>query len=115
MSYRLTVRRGPNVEKAKRETLAEALDLLEAYTRTAARREGVDFVSRRYEPGDLVAMRVELKGDGVNAGLDVHGDGSAVAWTGFWTGVLGTGLAVWAILSGKATVLYNGIDLRRNY
>ena len=29
-----------------------------------------------------------------------------LAWTGFWTGVAGTGLTVWAILSGKATVLY---------
>jgi hypothetical protein len=82
VSYRLTVRRGPNVEKESRATLAEALDLLEAYTTTATRREAVEFVSRRYEPGDLVAMRIELKGDGVRAGLDVHGDGSAVAWTG---------------------------------
>ena len=82
MSYRLTVRRGPQVEKEKRETLSEALDLLEAYTTTATRRDPVDFVSRRYEPGDLVALRIELKGDGVRGGLDVHGDGSAVAWTG---------------------------------
>jgi hypothetical protein len=80
--YRLTVRRGPKIEKDTRETLAEALDVLEAYASTAARREGVDFVNRRYEPGDLVALRIELKGNGVRAGLDVHGDGSAVAWTG---------------------------------
>jgi hypothetical protein len=82
LSYRLTVRRGPTIEKDTRETLAEALDLLEAYARTATRREPVEFVSRRYEPGDLVALRIELKGDGVRGGLDVHGDGSAVAWTG---------------------------------
>ncbi|HEY6888765.1 MAG TPA: hypothetical protein VI300_13325 [Solirubrobacter sp.] len=82
MSYQLTVRRGPKIEKDKRETLDEAIDLLEAYAETAARREAVDFVSRRYEPGDLVALRIELKGGGVRAGLDVHGDGSAVAWTG---------------------------------
>jgi hypothetical protein len=82
LSYRLTVRRGPKIEKDSRETLAEALDLLESYARTATRREPVEFVSRRYEPGDLVALRIELKGDGVRAGLDVHGDGSAVAWTG---------------------------------
>jgi hypothetical protein len=82
VSYRLTVRRGPKIEKDTRETLGEALDVLEAYASTAARREAVDFVSRRYEPGELVALRIELKGDGVRAGLDVHGDGSAVAWTG---------------------------------
>ncbi|WP_028063118.1 hypothetical protein [Solirubrobacter soli] len=82
MSYRLTVRRGPQVEKATRDTLTEALDTLEAYATTATRRNAVEFVSRRYEPGDLVALRIELKGDGVRAGLDVHGDGTAVAWTG---------------------------------
>jgi hypothetical protein len=82
VSYRLTVRRGPRIEKDERETLAEALDVIEAYARTATRREAVEFVNRRYEPGDLVALRIELKGDGVRAGLDVHGDGSAVAWTG---------------------------------
>jgi hypothetical protein len=82
VSYRLTVRRGPKIEKDTLETLAEALDVLEAYAGTAARREAVEFVNRRYEPGDLVALRIELKGDGVRAGLDVVGDGSAVAWTG---------------------------------
>jgi hypothetical protein len=82
LSYQLTVRRGPKIEKDKRETLGEAIDLLEAYAETATRRDAVDFVSRRYEPGDLVAMRIEVKGRGVRAGLDVHGDGSAVAWTG---------------------------------
>ena len=55
---------------------------LELHARTAPRREAVDFVSRRYEPGDQIALRVELKGAGVRAGVDVRGDGSAVAWTG---------------------------------
>jgi cytochrome c oxidase subunit 1 len=31
---------------------------------------------------------------------------SALGWAGFWTALIGTGLAVWTILSGKATVLY---------
>jgi cytochrome c oxidase subunit 1 len=39
------------------------------------------------------ALRQEVKGPGV-------------AWAGFWTALLGVGLAAWAILSGKATVLY---------
>jgi hypothetical protein len=80
--YRVTVRRGPKVEHSKQPSLEEALEALERHARTAPRRDTVDFISRRYEPGDLVAARIELKGGGVRAGLDVHGDGSMVAWTG---------------------------------
>jgi hypothetical protein len=82
LSYQIKVRQGPKVKREKRDSLAEALDALERHARTAPRREAVDFVSRRFQPGDLIALRVELKGDGVRAGLDVHGDGSAIAWTG---------------------------------
>lgn len=82
MSYQVTVRRGPKVERSKRESLEEAIEALEHHARFAPRRAGVDFVNRRYEPGDLVAVRIELKGSGVRAGMDVRGDGSMVAWTG---------------------------------
>ena len=37
---------------------------------------------RRYEPGDLVAVRAELRGPGVSGGVDVLGDGAVTAWTG---------------------------------
>ena len=82
MSYQVTVRRGPKVEKLKHESLDEAIDTLAHHARFVPRRQGVDFVNRRYEPGDLVAARIELKGSGVRAGVDVRGDGSAEAWTG---------------------------------
>jgi hypothetical protein len=82
LSYQVTVRRGPKVERERSESLDEAIDALERHARTAPRRTGVDFVNRRYEPGDLVAARIELKGSGVRAGVDVRGDGSMVAWTG---------------------------------
>ena len=82
MSYQVKVRQGPKVKREKRDSLAEALDVVERHARTAPRREAVDFVSRRFQPGDLIALRVELKGDGVRAGLDVRGDGTLVAWTG---------------------------------
>jgi hypothetical protein len=81
-AWRVTVRTGPKVERVHAESLDEALDALERHARSAPRREAVDFVSRHYEPGDLVALRIELSGSGVRAGLDVRGDGSAVAWTG---------------------------------
>jgi hypothetical protein len=82
LSYRVTVRRGPKVERSKHESLDEALVVVEADARTAPRRGSVVFISRHYEPEDLVAVRIELKGSGVRAGLDVRGDGTVVAWTG---------------------------------
>lgn len=72
-------------------TLGEALDELESRTRAAATARGrtgtVDLRFRRYEPGDQVTIRGELRGPGrwrpaVRAGLDVRGDGDVQAWTG---------------------------------
>ena len=80
--YRVTVRRGPKVEHSSEPTLEQALEAVQRHASRAPRRDTVEFISRRYEPGDLVAARIELKGSGVRAGLDVRGDGSTVAWTG---------------------------------
>jgi hypothetical protein len=83
--WRVTVRTGPKVERVGAETLDEALDALELHARAAAsteRRAPVDTRVRRYEPGDQVAVRAELRGRGVTVGLDVRGDGSVGAWTG---------------------------------
>jgi hypothetical protein len=88
--WRVTVRLGPSVETARCDTLPEALDALEARARSAAestRLQTVDLQVRRYEPSDLIAAPAELKGPqrlrpAVHAGVDVHGDGSVVAWTG---------------------------------
>ena len=85
MSWRVTVRNGPKVERRRAATLAEALDLLEAETRavaTTTRRGTIDVRVRRFEPGEQVAARAELRGPGVRAGLDVRGDGDVQAWTG---------------------------------
>lgn len=85
MSWRVTVRTGPRVEKQRAETLGEALDLLEGETRAAAtttRRGTIDVRVRRFEPADQVAVRTELRGPGTRAGFDVRGDGSVQAWTG---------------------------------
>jgi hypothetical protein len=89
--WQVTVRVGPKVQKVRADTLEEALDELESRTRVAATAEGrrgtVDLRYRRFEPGDQVIARAELRGPGrwrpaVRAGLDVRGDGGVQAWTG---------------------------------
>ena len=88
--WRVTVRNGPSVEKLRCETLPEALDALEQRARAVADGNGLDEIDlhvRRYRPEDQVAARAELKGPQrlrpiIHAGIDVHGDGSVVAWSG---------------------------------
>jgi hypothetical protein len=88
--WRVTVRNGPSVEKLRCETLPEALDALEQRARAVADGNGLDEIDlhvRRYKPSDQVAARAELKGPQrlrpiIHAGIDVHGDGSVVAWSG---------------------------------
>jgi hypothetical protein len=85
MSWKVTVRIGPKVEKVRAGSLDEALDAVELHARAAAnteRRDAIDMRVRRYEAGDQVAARVELHGPGVAAGVDVRGDGGMQAWTG---------------------------------
>jgi hypothetical protein len=88
--WRVTVRTGPRVEKLRCETLPEALDAVEERARAVADGSGleeVDLHVRRYRPEDQVAARAELRGPQrlrpiIHAGIDVHGDGSVVAWSG---------------------------------
>jgi hypothetical protein len=90
MAWRVTVRRGPRVERWTAADLGEALERAETEARAAASGPGlgdIDLRARRYEAGDRVAARVELAGPqrwrpDVRAGLDVRGDGSVLAWTG---------------------------------
>jgi hypothetical protein len=85
VSWQVTVRIGPSVEKVRAATAEEALDAVELHGRAASnteRRGTVDTRVRRYEAGDQVAARVELKGPKVFVGVDVRGDGGVQAWTG---------------------------------
>jgi hypothetical protein len=90
VAWRVVVRRGPQVERLRADSLAAALDLLENRVRQVAmgpRPDAVDVRVRRYDPVDLVWARAEVRGPqrfspDVRAGVDLRGDGSVVAWTG---------------------------------
>ncbi len=83
--WRITVRNGPKVEKLRADGLEEALDLVEREGRVLSAgpgRRAVVLRTREFTPQQQVAGRVELKGRGLRAGIDVRGDGAAEAWTG---------------------------------
>ena len=88
MSWKVTIRRGPEVSRESFDELEGAL----AFARGEAdrvRREGrlpEIKAFRDYTPDRRVQARVEITGPGwvrrSSAGLDVMGDGSVVAFTG---------------------------------
>src|SRR5215204_4976092 len=85
MGWRIVVRDGPRVAKHRADDLEEALDVVEREGRALAvgpGRRAVRMRKREFTPQQQVAGRVELRGPGVRAGVDVRGDGSAEAWTG---------------------------------
>ena len=85
-SYRLVVRDGPRVQRDRFDDLDSVLAALEERgreledTADAAPRGGT--LIRRVEPGQQVVGRLEVRGRGVRAGVDVRGDGSSEAFTG---------------------------------
>lgn len=83
--YTLKISREGTVGKERFATLGEAMDALEQEARAFAnteRREAARGLLRDYEPEELVALRAEVGGPGVHAGIDVRGDGAAEAFTG---------------------------------
>ncbi|MGZ5311053.1 MAG: hypothetical protein ACXWFN_08765 [Solirubrobacterales bacterium] len=88
MSWKVTVRRGPKVERARFETLDEAL--ADARGRAAAvlsgERLGTVKAIREFTPDKRVQARIEISGKGFmrgpEAGFDVMGDGALVAYVG---------------------------------
>ena len=83
--WQVVVRNGPRVTRHRAETLEGALDVIERAARELAAgpgRKAVELRSRSFPPEQQVAGRVELRGPGVHAGIDVRGDGAVEAWTG---------------------------------
>lgn len=87
MAGRFTLRstREGVVEKQHFDDLGAAVNALEREARAFAnveRREAASGIMRTYEPVELVALRAEVAGRRVHAGVDVRGDGSAETFTG---------------------------------
>ncbi len=90
MSWKLTVRIGPKVERSRYDELTPALDAAEARAREIAvdvPKRPIDTKIKRFDPIQQVAARLELAGPerlvpSVRAGLDVRGDGSTEAYLG---------------------------------
>ena len=88
--WRVTVRRGPKVERDVFDSLPDALDDLERRCRAIADGPALEPVSvptRTFTPAQRVAARGEVSGPGrfvttVNGGIDIRGDGSTEAFTG---------------------------------
>lgn len=84
--YVVLMRLPGGTRKSRFATLDEALDALDYESRaltTAIRPRSARALGREYEPEQLVAVRAELRGPGgLRAGIDVHGDVSAQAFTG---------------------------------
>ena len=81
--YKLVLRLGSRVEKERFATLDEALEALGARVPYVSHRGPVRALTRDYDPERQVAGRLELHGPGARGGLDVRGDGSAEAYTGW--------------------------------
>lgn len=86
--WKLTVRRGSDVDQAQFEDLAEAVAALRQRALEIRAEGPVKAVSslRDYEPGDQVRARLQLTGRGLFrkpvAGVDVRGDGAFVPYRG---------------------------------
>ena len=83
--WQVVVRDGPRVTRHRAETLDAALVLVERAGGELAAgpgRAAVELRIRTFSPQQQVAGRIELRGPGVRAGVDVRGDGSCEAFTG---------------------------------
>jgi len=82
VSFRVTVRRGPKVEREQWDSVDETIEAIKRHVRGARRLEAAQGLGRTYEPSERIAIRIEIKGPSGRAGLDVLGDGGLIAHTG---------------------------------
>jgi hypothetical protein len=88
MSWKVTVRHGPKVGREKFDTLDEALAHARGRVDDVRREGGLPTISafRKHTPDQRVNARIEISGPGLfrspEGGIDVMGDGHAIAYTG---------------------------------
>lgn len=86
--WKVTTRHGPNVGREKFGTLEEAIDDARRRVEEISREDRLPAISfiRDFSPEQRVAARLEISGPGLirsaEGGIDVLGDGSAIAYTG---------------------------------
>lgn len=86
-AFTITIRSGAKVARERWEDAGQALAAVERagrdLERVAGTRAAGGRLMRRFEPVQQVVGRIQLRGpDGLRAGVDVRGDGSAEAFTG---------------------------------
>jgi hypothetical protein len=82
--FRLMARVGPKVEKERFASLDDALESLAARIHGVGHAPDRRVLGREYEAVRQVTGRFELRGPGgLRGGIDVRGDGSAEAYTGW--------------------------------
>ena len=86
--WKVTVRHGSNVGREKFDSLDEAIDNARRRVEEIRREGGLPGISafREHPPDQRVQARIEISGPGFfrsrEGGVDVMGDGSAIAYTG---------------------------------
>jgi hypothetical protein len=86
--WKVTVRHGPSVGREKFDSLDEAIAEARRRVQEIRREDRLPPVSmlRDFSPADQVQARIEISGPGLirapEGGIDVMGDGSAIAYTG---------------------------------
>ncbi len=87
-SWKVTVRRGSDVDSERYDSLEEALGEAQRQAAKVTERGGLDATSgfREYAPGQQVEARIEVVGPGLfrraEGGIDVMGDGQLVVYEG---------------------------------
>jgi hypothetical protein len=86
--WKVTVRHGSSVGREKFSTLDEAISEARRRVEEIQRGDGLPHISmlREFTPEEQVNARIEISGPGLlrgkEAGIDVMGDGTAIAYTG---------------------------------